>query len=293
MSTNQPLVIGIGEVLWDLLPKGKQLGGAPANFTYHARIQGARALLISAIGADELGQEVQARLAKLQLDPAFVQIHGKLPTGTVSVAVSPSGEAGYTIHENVAWDCISWDENMTQLALEADAICFGTLAQRSFISRSTIQALLQHAHPECLKVLDLNLREGFWNEQTIIRSLELANVLKLNEGEWMTISRLLGLPGDLETGLPALMAKFDLQLVAMTRGPRGSLLVTPDQVDAQPAHPVTVVDTVGAGDSFTAALVAGLLRGLPLSEVHARASALAAFVCTQGGATPTIPARLR
>ena len=288
MPTPQPLVIGLGEVLWDMLPSGKQLGGAPANFACHTRALGARAAIISAIGDDDLGREIAHRLEHLRVETRFLQIHPKSPTGTVSVSLD-AGKPTYTIHENVAWDAIAWDEDLTDLALAADAVCVGSLAQRSFISRSTIQAFLQHTKPQCLRIFDLNLRQHYHSPAIIQSTLEICNILKLNDEEWPVLAKLLALNPGAPTGLRELMARFDLQLVALTRGGEGSLLITPSTTDEQPAAPTVVCDTVGAGDSFTAALAMGLLRKLPLQQVHAFASAVASYVCSQPGATPSLP----
>lgn len=289
MPAPQPLIIGIGEVLWDMLPSGKQLGGAPANFVYHAHALRARALLISAVGKDELGNEIKQRLDSLKLDTSLLQTHPTLPTGTVTVKLDSKKQPHYTIHENVAWDSICWNEDFTQLALEANAICFGSLAQRSFISRSTIQSFLQHAHPQCLRVFDLNLRQHYFTPEIVTRSLALSNILKLNDEEWPQLAEMLKLPAKAPAGVQQLADRYNLRLVALTRGAAGSMLVTRDTVHEQRAAEVSVVDPVGAGDAFTAALVVGLLRNASLPVAHVRAAALAAHVCTQKGATPRIP----
>ena len=289
----QPLIIGIGEVLWDLLPSGKQLGGAPANFAYHAQVLGARSLLISAIGDDDLGREVLHTLALKKLDTRFLQVGPKRQTGTVSIEVDPAGLPKYIIHEDVAWDYISWDEELTELAATADAVCFGSLAQRSFISRSTIQAFLQHMRPASLRVFDLNLRQAYYTADIVTRSLELATVLKLNDEEWPTLAKMLGLPAEIPEGPRELMARFELDLIALTRGASGSMLVTATELHEQPAPTIEVKDTVGAGDAFTAAITVGVLRGLPLAAVHATASRLAGYVCQRNGAMPQIPGEFR
>ena len=289
----QPLIIGIGEVLWDLLPNGKQLGGAPANFAYHAHVLGARSLLISAIGDEDLGREVLHTLALKKLDTRFLQVGTKCQTGTVSVEVNQAGIAKYVIQEGVAWDYISWDEELTELAATADAVCFGSLAQRSFISRSTIQAFLQHMRPASMRVFDLNLRQAFYTADIVMRSLELATVLKLNDEEWRTLAKMLGLPAEIPEGPRELMARFELDLIALTRGASGSLLITATELHEQPAPAIEVVDTVGAGDAFTAALTVGVLRGLPLATVHATASRVAGYVCQRKGAMPQIPREFR
>ena len=289
----QPLIIGIGEVLWDMLPNGKQLGGAPANFAYHAHSLGARSLLISAIGDDDLGREILHTLSQKKLDTRYFQVGERRETGTVSIEVDPAGMPTYVIHEDVAWDYISWDEELTELAAAADAVCFGSLAQRSFISRSTIQAFLQHMRPASIRVFDLNLRQSYYTPEIITHSLQLATLLKLNDEEWPTLAKMLGLPPEVPAGVRELMARFELDLVALTRGAAGSLLITATELHEQPAPAIEVVDTVGAGDAFTAALTVGLLRHLPLAAVHASASQLAGYVCGCAGAMPPIPAEFR
>jgi len=288
MPSTRPIIVGLGEVLWDLLPSGKQLGGAPANFAYHARALGADASLVSAVGDDELGSEIVDRIEQLGIGSRFLQTSDRRPTGTVSVSLD-AGKPSYVIHEDVAWDAIAWDEELTELAMTADAICVGTLAQRSFISRSTIQAFLQHARPECLRIFDLNLRQHFYTLPIIQTTLQFCSILKLNDEEWPILARLLELDEQLPAGLQGLMGRYNLDLVALTRGAAGSMLITPQTVHEQPSVPAQVVDTIGAGDSFTAALAMGLLRKLPLDKIHAHASAIAAYVCSQAGATPSIP----
>ncbi len=287
---DKPLVIGIGEVLWDLLPKGKKLGGAPVNFAYHAHAIGAQGVVVSSVGSDDLGNEIRSALEKRRLETSFLQTHSKLPTGTVSVDLDSSGVPQYVINENVAWDAVNWEEDLTELARAADAVCFGTLAQRSFITRSTIHAFLQHTSDECLRIFDLNLRQSYYSPAIIEISLGFASILKLNEEEWPIVADAVKVSRQVPSGAQELLEKYELDLVAITRGSAGSILVTADGIDEQPAADVKVVDTVGAGDAFTAALTVGLLRGLSLGEAHIRATRLAGFVCTQHGATPSIPA---
>lgn len=290
MANTQPIVVGLGEILWDILPSGRQLGGAPANFAYHAHALGAAGTVVSAVGDDEPGKEIAQRLQRLHVDTQFLQTN-TYPTGTVTVSLE-SGKPTYIIHENVAWDAIAWEERLTDLATAADAVCVGSLAQRSFISRSTIQAFLQHTRPQCLRIFDLNLRQQFYTRDIIHTALQFCNILKLNDEEWPIVAQMLELDPRVPQGLQNLMARYELDLIALTRGADGSLLITPQTVHEQPITPVHVVDTIGAGDSFTAALAMGLLRKLPLAQIHAHASAIAAYVCSQPGATPTIPKHL-
>jgi fructokinase len=288
MPATNPLVIGIGEILWDLLPSGKQLGGAPANFAYHAHALGAQGVAVSAVGDDDLGREINTRLQKLQVETRYLQINRRYPTGTVGVTLE-SGKPTYIIHENVAWDFINWEDELTELALAADAVCLGSLAQRSFVSRSTIHAFLQHTRPDCLRIFDLNLRQSYYSPQIIDTTLQLCNVFKLNDEEWPVVAKLFDLEPDAPQGVRELISRYNLQLVALTQGAEGSLLITADDVHHQPITATEVVDTIGAGDSFAAALAMGLLRHQPLAQVHAHATAVAAYVCSRPGATPPLP----
>ncbi len=292
MSKSNPIIVGIGEVLWDIFPEGRQLGGATANFAYHAHVQGAKGYVVSAVGDDDMGNDIIERLQHLGLDTRFVQVARGRPTGTVGVQISPTGKPAYVIHENVAWDTITWDDTLTDLALATDAVCFGTLAQRSFVSRSTILAFVQHTGPQCLRILDLNLRQHFYHRDLIDTALQICNILKLNDEEWRVLAEMLHLDNSVPEGVVDLIKRYELRLVALTQGERGSVLITPEGIDPQPQRNVPVVDTVGAGDAFTASLAIGLLRGQSLAQVHSRAAQIAAYVCTQAGATPEIPAEL-
>lgn len=291
MATSQPTIVALGEVLWDMLPAGPRPGGAPANFAAHAAALGANAHLVSAVGEDQLGTELLEHLSRFKLDARPVQVN-RWPTGTVEVQLDSSGTPAYTIKENVAWDKIAWDESLTDLAIASQCVCFGTLAQRSFISRSTIQAFVQHTLEHTLRICDLNLRGTFYDRQIIEASLLFANVLKLNDEEWPIVAGMLNLPGSIPDGLRELMQHHGISLVALTRGKSGSLLITPDTIDEQPPAATRIVDTVGAGDAFTASLAVGLLRELPLPVIHKAAAATAAFVCSREGATPPLPSEI-
>ncbi|MEQ1861640.1 MAG: carbohydrate kinase [Chthoniobacteraceae bacterium] len=270
----KPRVFALGEVLWDLLPGGPVLGGAPANFAHHARALGAETTLISRVGDDELGREILRHFA-VQVDP-------QRPTGTVSVELT-DGQPRYTIHENVAWDAIEPDGRVR----EADVVCFGSLAQRAAISRASIQRMVAATRPDALRVFDINLRQHFYSREVIETSLALANVLKLNDAELPVIEEMFALR-DIE----AIAARFDLRAVALTRGSEGCVLWS-DGARAEHAGVATTVrDTIGAGDSFTAALTLGLLAGRPLDRVLDHASRIAAYVCSQSGATPPLPPEL-
>ena len=290
-SRPRPVAVGLGEVLWDLLPGGKQLGGAPANFAYHAQQLGAAGFVVSAVGNDALGHEIIARLRQLGLDTAHVAVDATRPTGTVSVSLDAAAVPSYVIHENVAWDFLQFNDDLAELAARADVICFGTLAQRGRPSSNCIIDVLTHA-PR-LRILDINLRQQYHSFETIDESLDFADVLKINDDEVAVVARLHNLqhPADL---LQKVFACYDIDLIAVTRGSKGSALYSrDDDVVEHPGTPVQkLVDTVGAGDAFTAALAIGLLRGEPLDRINDAANRLAAYVCTQPGATPAIPREL-
>ncbi|MHB8973377.1 MAG: carbohydrate kinase family protein [Pirellulaceae bacterium] len=294
MTSNRPLCIGIGEVLWDLLPTGKQLGGAPANFGYHAHALGAEARVVSAVGGDPLGREILDRLASLGLSTELV---ATVPssTGTVSVRLDSKRIPEFIIHEHVAWDAIAISDAALQWVGRADAVCFGTLAQRSEVSRNTIRTLVKRARPSTLKVLDINLRQHFYSKNIIDASLRLANVLKINDEELMTVADLteISLTGSPLDQMRELADLYQLSTVILTRGEAGSLLLRgDDSFDHPGVVPAQVVDTVGAGDAFTAAVVLGLLAGRSLEAISNAANDLAAYVCTQAGATPPLPEAL-
>jgi fructokinase len=286
-------VVGIGEVLWDLLPGGRQLGGAPANFAYHAHALGAEARVVSRVGRDELGCELVRRLKKLGLATNAVEEDPAAPTGTVTVELRADGQPHYTIHEDVAWDRIAGEAAGRQAVTAADAVCFGTLAQRGEVSRRSIRALLMAAPADSLRILDVNLRQDYYSREVLEESLALASVLKVNETELARLAELLDLPGDERGRVAELARRFRLRTVACTRGEGGSLLYSEGRWSERPGEPVKVADTVGAGDSFTAALALGMLAGWPLDEVHRRAGELAAYVCSQPGGTPELPEPLR
>lgn len=286
-------VLGIGEVLWDLLPTGAQMGGAPANFAYHARALGARAGVVTRVGLDHLGRDIRQRLEELGVPPDLVQVDEKFPTGTVAVELEGDGIPRFTIREQVAWDHIQPTDAALKAAREADAVCFGTLAQRCEPSRSTIHRLLTQSPTTSLRIFDINLRQNFYSREVIQKSLRLANVLKLNDAELPVVAQLLGLEGDMETQVAALAKQFDLHIVALTCGPQGSLLYRAGRWSECTSRPVRVKDTVGAGDAFTAALAIGLLRKMDLDDVNLAANEVARHVCSCAGATPPLPEELR
>ena len=287
------VLVGLGEVLWDLLPGGKQLGGAPGNFAYHACALGGRGVVASCVGDDEQARDILRRLEELGLDAGAIATDPNHPTGTVSVELDDHGRPTYIIHENVAWDYIPETAAMLDLAGRANLVCFGSLGQRCETSRQTIRRFLAATPPDCLRVFDVNLRQHFFSRDVIIRSLELSNVLKLNDEELTVIAELLSIPGGWDEVLIELLRRYSLRLVVLTRGADGSVLRSADQASVREGREVEVADTVGAGDAFTAAVAIGLLRGLDLDTIHLHAQRVAGFVCTQPGGTPDMPAELR
>lgn len=293
MTPPQFKIVGIGEVLWDLLPAGKQLGGAPANFVCHARALGADSRLISRVGDDDDGREIIASFRARGLPTETIGIDPAAPTGTVSVEVGAGGHPKYTIHENVAWDRIAADETALAAIQDADAICFGSLAQRTSFVQQTIASLLAAAKPGTLRIFDINLRAPFINRDAIAHSVAATDVLKLNEEELPLLAEMFQLTGGPAQQLAALSARFPIRLIVLTRGGDGSLLFTQGHSHEQRVPPIQVRDTIGAGDSFTAAVTIGFLRQWPLEKIARHASAVAAYVCTQSGATPPLPDGLR
>ena len=294
MTSPRPLILALGEILWDLLPSGRHLGGAPANFAYHAAQLGARAVTVSAVGDDELGREILGRVRGLGLDASGIAVDARHPTGTVTVALEGGGQPSYTIHEDVAWDFIPAGEAITELARAADCVCFGSLAQRSPVSRETIQSLLAQTKADALRIFDINLRQDYFDRETVHQSLGRADVLKINDIELLDLARVFGHRLTRETPARFTRELFDsygLDLIAVTRGADGSVLYLPDGgVLEHPGYvPPQVADTVGAGDAFTAVLAVGLLRNVPLERINDDANRLASYVCTQRGATPPIP----
>ena len=285
-------IAGIGELLWDLLPGGKHLGGAPCNFAFHALQTGCDAYVVSAVGNDADGNEIRMVLNQLEVSDSFVQTSPEFPTGTVTVKLDESGIPDYTIHKNVAWDNIEYLNDIKPLAREVVAVCFGSLAQRNSVSRNTIIQFLKATRQECLRVLDINLRQSFYSQEIIEQSLDLANVLKLNDDELPIVCDYFGYQGDEESLLKQLLEEFQLELIAYTKGSRGSLLMTKNETSYCNVPQIKVEDTVGAGDSFTAILISGMLHRMELKEIHTTATNVAAYVCTMKGATPKLPEHL-
>jgi fructokinase len=285
---NKPIVAGIGELLWDVLPTGKQVGGAPCNFAFHAMQAGCESIVFSAVGNDQPGDELLSALAGLNLNCEYIQ-RNSFPTGTVTVTLNEKGHPQYVIHENTAWDNILFNTKTETKIYELDAVCFGSLGQRNSVSAATIQRLLEAVKPDCLKVFDINLRQHFYSPEIITKSLEFATVLKLNDEELPVLSELFALTGEVKNQLTQLLSRFNLHTVVYTMGEKGSIIMTGNEYSFLESPKVVVADTVGAGDSFTAVIVSGLLKGAPLSKVHEMATRVAAYVCTQKGATPVIP----
>jgi len=292
-TKDRPVIIGVGEVLWDLLPTGAEMGGAPANFAYHAHALGALAGVVTRVGTDPLGKQIVQRFNRFGFAPETLQLDDVAPTSTVSVSLNGDGIPHYVIHENVAWDQLAVPPAALAMVRTADAVCFGTLAQRSGIARGAIQRLVAAAPAKTWRVFDINLRQDFYSKEVIEQSLRLANVLKLNDSELPVLAEMFNLRGTSRQQIEALTKGFSLQLVALTRGAQGSLLYREGKWSEQESQRVQVVDTIGAGDAFTAALVMGLLLELELDDLHATAAELAAHVCSQAGATPPLPSPIR
>jgi fructokinase len=291
MKTQKKLsAIGIGEILWDLFPEGKELGGAPTNFAFHINQMNIHSTIISAVGKDPLGEEIKEMIRNMNLD-GLIQTNEK-PTGMVSVTLDEKGIPQYIIHEDVAWDYVEITDKARNHASEVDAICFGSLAQRSNVTRNTIQTILRLVPKQSLKVFDINIRQHYYNRNLIASSLELANILKINDEELLLLSEMLNIDGEESEIINILLDIYKLDYLALTKGSVGSWLISPDNASFIETPDVNVKDTVGAGDSFTAAMVAGLLHGLSFVDVHQLAVDVSAFVCTQEGATPPLPENL-
>ena len=286
-------VVGVGEILWDFLPGGPQIGGAPGNFACHARALGARSSVITRVGDDELGRSALDRFEKMGLPLKTVQVDPRAPTGTARVTLDHSGIPCFHFQNNVAWDHLEATARLIEVVQSADAICFGSLAQRTDVSRAAIQQLLAAAPEESLRIFDVNLRGDFYSRAVIEQSLGVANALKLNDGELAILAELFAIDGSPRIQIQWLAEKFQLKMVALTSGEKGSSIYSGADWSEQLPAPTAVVDTVGAGDAFTAALVMGLLAKMPLQHAHAFANNVASFVCSQPGATPVLPLSLR
>jgi fructokinase len=289
-------MIGLGEILWDVFPDGPRFGGAPANFACSAAglaPRGSDICMAGAVGQDELGRRALHALQAHGVDTSCVAQLDHA-TGQVLVQLDAQRHATYDFAADAAWDNFAWSPALGELADRADVVCFGTLGQRSDLSRKTIQQFVRATPAHCLRILDINLRTPYWDDRVVLESLQLANVLKLNDSELAIVARLFSFKGnDLEI-LQQLLSQFSPTCAALTRGADGALLVDESgEVSELPGKSTRVVDTVGAGDAFTAALAVGLSKGRSLAIINAWAIRVAAFVCSQPGATPELPDELR
>lgn len=277
-------IIGLGEILWDMLPTGKQLGGAPANFAYHVCHLGGNGWAVSAISDDELGREIKNTLSTKKLNTILEEVNE--PTGTVQVTLNAAGVPTYDITEGVAWDHIPFTERIGDLAKETSAVCFGTLAQRSPESRATIHEFIENMPDGSLKVYDINLRQNYYDEKIISDSLRLADILKINDEELEIVSKMFCLSGTSEERCRAISREFNLKFVILTMGGDGSKVILEDRVHLSTPGKINIVDTVGAGDSFTAAFMLAYLRGESIEKAHTLATEVSSYVCTKAGAMP-------
>lgn len=283
MEGNKPLVVGIGELLWDVLPTGKKAGGAPINFVYHATQLGAEGYAISAVGKDELGEEIVQELDNNHIAHCIESVD--YPTGTVEVTLE-KGIPTYNIIENVAWDHIPVSSKAIEIVKEAKAICFGTLAQRNMDSQKALTELLSYAPEDALRFFDINIRQNYYSKELILDLLEKANILKINDEELEMLRPMMGLEGDYEVCCKALLEKYGLKYVILTAGSKFSAIYSTDENSVIGTPKVAVADTVGAGDSFSGAFVYSILAGKSLKEAHRKAVNTAAFVCSKEGAWP-------
>lgn len=295
--------VGLGEVLWDVFPHEAHFGGAPANFAAHCAHLRAHAYVVSRVGRDELGEKAKGHMEDNGIDQSYLQWDDQHPTGTVDVQLSDQGKATYQFADDTAWDHLQWKSSLVDLALRCHVVCFGTLGQRNPIARQTIRQFVEATQESCLRVFDVNLRQEFYDSEIIRHSLQMANAFKLNDEELPIVLRLCGMPVADDTYQPdseetrqaarALMDRFQLRWMTVTAGSSGATLFYGDQIFHQTAPKAEVVDTVGAGDSFTATLVCDLLREVPPEKSLAHAIDVAGFVCTRSGATPSLPEELR
>lgn len=286
------IIVGLGEALWDCLPEGRKIGGAPANFAYHAAQFGYDAYAVSAVGTDELGKETLAEFDAKGLKYEMPQV--SFPTGTVQVRLDESGIPTYDIKEGVAWDNIPFTPRLEEMARQCRAVCFGSLAQRYEASRRTIYKFLDSTPDDCLRIFDINLRQNFYSKEVICESLKRCNILKINDEELVIIGRLFGYPGmDFENKCWLILGKYDLDMLVLTCGVNGSYVFSKGAMSYLETPKVEVADTVGAGDSFTGSFVASILSGKPIAEAHRIGVNVSAYVCTQNGAMPVIPEELK
>lgn len=288
------LVVGMGEALWDMLPEGRKIGGAPANFAYHVSQFGLDSRVVSAVGDDELGNEILANFAEKKLECQIEKV--PYPTGTVQVELDEKGVPRYDIKEGVAWDNIPFTTSLQELAKKTDAVCFGSLAQRNSVSRETINRFIDEMPQEehVLKIFDINLRQHFYSKELIEESIKKCNILKINDEELAIVSQMFGFADiDFKKQCKLLLTKYNLKMLILTCGVDGSYVFSSGEMSFLETPKVKVADTVGAGDSFTGAFVAAILKGLEMKEAHRLAVNVSAFVCTQNGAMPELPAEIK
>jgi fructokinase len=286
-------IVGLGEALWDVLPEGKKLGGAPANFAYHAGQFGLDTIAISALGEDALAEETIDALKEHNLNYLMPRV--PYPTGTVQVTLAEGGIPTYDIKEGVAWDNIPYTDEMAEIARQARAVCFGSLAQRNKVSRENIRQFLADTPADCLKICDINLRQQFYSKEILEDSFKLCNILKINDEELVVVNRMFGYDGlDMRQTCEKMVQDYGLKMLVLTCGTNGSYVFTDDGLTSfQDTPKVTVADTVGAGDSFTGSFCACIINGKPVQEAHKIAVKVSAFVCTQNGAMPIVPEELK
>ena len=286
-------IVGLGEALWDVLPEGKKLGGAPANFAYHAGQFGLDTIAISALGEDALAEETIEALKEHQLNYLMPRV--PYPTGTVQVTLAEGGIPTYEIKEGVAWDNIPYTNEMADIAKSARAVCFGSLAQRNSVSRENIRKFLADTPADCLKICDINLRQQFYSKEVLEDSFKLCNILKINDEELVVVNRMFGYDGlDMRQTCEKMVQDYGLKMLVLTCGTNGSYVFTDDGLTSfQDTPKVEVADTVGAGDSFTGSFCACIINGKPVQQAHKTAVAVSAFVCTQNGAMPVVPENLK
>jgi fructokinase len=282
-------MIGLGEVLWDNLPSGRVLGGAPANFAYMTNVLGDQGIVASRVGNDDLGREACLVMQRLGLNTSYVQRDDVHETGAATVSIDATGQPNFTIKEPASWDFLEWTTAWEELSARADVVCFGSLAQRSSISAGTIDRFLRTASAKTLRICDVNLRQSFYNKDVLQKSFQYADILKLNEQELIEVAFLLKLGlGTQEVLAQRLLQHFDSKLVCITRADRGSLLVSREQTVEHGGFQVKVADAVGAGDAFTACLAHHYIRENPLEQISEAANRFASWVATQTGATPPV-----
>lgn len=285
-------VVGLGEALWDELPEGKKLGGAPANFAFHAGQFGLNSIAVSALGEDKLAEETIQQLEEKGLQYCMPRV--PYPTGTVQVTLDNEGIPTYDIKENVAWDNIPFNDDVKAVAENTCAVCWGSLAQRNVVSRESIYKFLDATPKDCMKIFDINLRQNFYTKEVICESMKRCNILKINDEELVLIGRMFGYPGlDIENKCWLILGKYDLDMLVLTCGTNGSYVFTPGSMSYQPTPKVEVADTVAAGDSFTGTFCASILAGKPVTEAHKLAVSVSAYVCTQNGAMPILPEEVK